>query len=104
MFLLISLFWLHGVFAVASEARVCQNSEIGGLPFHLALSSLRNFHAVAVFFHLITFLGYHHSPMITLIAYHHFLMITWASPLSNDYVGITTLPILVVYHHSHMIT
>jgi hypothetical protein len=31
----------------------CQHFEIGGLPFHLALFSLRNFHAVAVFSHLL---------------------------------------------------
>ena len=30
-----------------------QNFEIAGLPFHLALFSLRNFHAVAVFSHLL---------------------------------------------------
>jgi uncharacterized membrane protein len=42
--------WGIVAFAVAGEARVCKNFEIGGLPFHLALSSLRNFHAVTVFF------------------------------------------------------
>jgi hypothetical protein len=31
----------------------CQHFEIGGLPFHLALFSLRNFPAVAVFSHLL---------------------------------------------------
>ena len=40
-------------FRRSGEARACQNFEIGGLFFHLALSSLRNFHAVAVFFHLL---------------------------------------------------
>ena len=45
--------WRIAAFAVAGEARACQNFEIGSLPFHLALSSLRNFHAVAVFFHLL---------------------------------------------------
>ena len=45
--------WRIVAFAVADEARACQNFEIGGLPFHLAISSLRNFHAVVVFFHLL---------------------------------------------------
>jgi uncharacterized membrane protein len=45
--------WRIVAFAVAGEARACQNFEIGCLPFHLALSSLRNFHAVVVFFHLL---------------------------------------------------
>ena len=41
--------WMIVAFAVAGEARACQNFDIGGLPFHLALSSLHNFHIVAVF-------------------------------------------------------
>jgi hypothetical protein len=45
--------WRIVAIAVAGEARARQNFEIGGLPFHLALSSLRSFHAVAVFFHLL---------------------------------------------------
>ena len=45
--------WRVVAFTVASEARVCQNLEIGGLPSHFALSSLPNFHGVAVFFHLL---------------------------------------------------
>ena len=45
--------WRIVAFAVVGEARACQNFEIGGLPFHLALSILRNVHAVAVFFHSI---------------------------------------------------
>ena len=45
--------WRIVAFVVAGEARTYQNFEIGGLPFHLTLSSLRNFHAVAVFFHLL---------------------------------------------------
>ena len=45
--------WRIVAFAVAGEARACQNFEISGLPFHLVLSSLRNYHAVAVFFHLL---------------------------------------------------
>ena len=45
--------WRIVAFAVAGEARAGQNFEIGGLPFHFALSSLRNFHAVAIFFHLL---------------------------------------------------
>ena len=45
--------WRIVVVVVAGEARACQNFEIGGLPFHLALSSLRNFHAMAVFFYLL---------------------------------------------------
>ena len=45
--------WRIIAFAVVGEARACQNFEIGGLPFHLALSILRNFHAVAIFFHSI---------------------------------------------------
>ena len=45
--------WRIVAFGVAGEARAYQNFEIGGLPFHLALSSLRNFHAVVVFFHLL---------------------------------------------------
>jgi hypothetical protein len=38
--------WRIVAFAVAGEARACQNFEIGGLPFHLALSRLRNFHVI----------------------------------------------------------
>ena len=45
--------WRIVAFAVAGETRACQKFEIGGMSFHLALSSLRNFHAVAVFFHLL---------------------------------------------------
>ena len=45
--------WRIVAVAVVGEARACQNCEIGGLPFHLALSILRNFHAVTVFFHSI---------------------------------------------------
>ena len=45
--------WKIVAFVVAGKARACQNFEIGGLRFHLALSSFRNFHAVAVFFHLL---------------------------------------------------
>jgi hypothetical protein len=45
--------WRIVAFTVAGEARACQNLEIGDLPFHLALSSLRNFHAVTVFFQLL---------------------------------------------------
>ena len=45
--------WRIVAFAVAGEARDCQNFEIGGVPFHLALSSLHNFHAVVVFSHLL---------------------------------------------------
>ena len=41
--------WRNVAFVVAGEARACQNFEIGGLPFLLALSRFRNFHAVAVF-------------------------------------------------------
>ena len=35
--------WRIVAFAVAGEARACQNFEIGGLPFHFALSCLHNF-------------------------------------------------------------
>jgi hypothetical protein len=35
--------WRIVAVAVVGEARACQNCEIGGLPFHLALSILRNF-------------------------------------------------------------
>ena len=35
--------WRIVAFAVAGEARACQNFEIGGVPFHLALSSLHIF-------------------------------------------------------------
>ena len=45
--------WRIVAFAVAGETRACQKFEISGMSFHLALSCLRNFHAVAVFFHLL---------------------------------------------------
>ena len=45
--------WRIVAFAVAGLSQACQNFEIGDLPFRLALSSLRNFYAVAVFFHLL---------------------------------------------------
>ena len=41
--------WRNVAVVIAGEARACQNFEIGGLPFLLALSCFRNFHAVAVF-------------------------------------------------------
>ena len=45
--------WRIVAFDVAGEVRAFQNFEIGGLPFHLDLSSLRNFHDVAVFSRLL---------------------------------------------------
>jgi uncharacterized membrane protein len=35
--------WGIVAFAVAGEAWACQNFEIGGLPFHFALSCFHNF-------------------------------------------------------------
>jgi hypothetical protein len=53
VFISILVTWRIVAFAVAGLSQACQNFEIGDLPFRLALSSLRNFYAVAVFFHLL---------------------------------------------------